>query len=222
MTSALLSPWQLVLRITLLSSVAGTLGIACNSENGGTRQIEPVAPYANLPDGCPANAKPSTTTQLHACLQGLVFDATETVGDEQRLMVIGSGPGTGLPCAGNPDHNCRYGPLAKIEPVMGSQTYTDSALGEGRIIARMFLRDGETESYTKFGLAPGDTTYWWVHTGKDSSYFVRDSSGNLAAVGRPLERTPHPEAFQQALARWIWDPNDERSNGTCGSSCCKP
>jgi len=222
MTSALLSPWQFVLRIGLLSSVAGTLVIACDSDGVRSKPKLLAAPYLHLPAGCAADTIPSTTTRLQACLQGLVFDTTETVGDEQRLMVRTSG--TGPRCIGDSTHACRYGPLAKVEPVMGSHTYTDSALGQGRIIARMFIRNGETEGYDKFGLVPGDTTYWWVHTGKDSSFFVHSVSedSNLVVVGRPLEQTPHEEgSFQQALARWIWDPNDERANGTCGSNCCK-
>jgi hypothetical protein len=179
----------------------------------------------SLPTGCPANASPADTTELNACLASIEFDTTESMGDEQRLMVVGTGPGSGLPCAGNPAQNCRYGPLAKIEPVKGAELYSDSALSEGRIIARMYLRAGETESYPKLGLVPNDTTYWWVSTSPDTSVFVhRDStSADVSATRRGLVRNMHaPGTFQQGFASWVWSETDEKSNGACGSSCCKP
>lgn len=210
--------WWIWIVIALL-----ILLLICLFTNKGPRKSKKDGVTMALANGCPTNAPPSSITQLNACLQNIEFDTTETVGDEQRLMVIGSGPGTGLPCAGNANHNCRYGPLAKVEPVKGSETYSDSMLDEGRIIARMFLRSGETESYAKFNLEPGDTTYWWVSTAQDTSVFVRPAQQEIASVERPLVRTAHePGSFQQALARWTWDETDERLNGTCGPSCCKP
>jgi len=209
------------LRDTLCRCLGIALVTACTS------QLSFVQPYPNfqtmaLPPGCPLNAHPADSTQLRACLNGLEFDTTELAGDEQRLMVREVGPGPR--CHGDLFHACRYGPRAKIEPVKGAHVYADSVLEQGRIIARMFLTTGETEPYPKFGLVAGDTTYWWVHIGKDSSYFVhRDSLSNqLVVVGRPLERNPHDEgSFSQALARWVWDETDEKANGNCGSSCCK-
>jgi hypothetical protein len=133
--------------------------------------------------------------------------------------------GTGLPCYGDSTHVCRYGPLAKVEPVKGVEMYSDSALGEGRIIARIYLRAMETDSYPKFNVVPGDTTYWWVSSAQDTSRFIRKTSGvdMLSDSGRSLTRTSHPKgSFQQALVRWVWDPIDETLNGGCGSSCCKP
>jgi hypothetical protein len=223
MTSALLSPWQLALRIGLVSALAGGVGAACCNTVSYVypKNIQAFA----LPPGCPTGSQPADTTQLNACLTGIEFDTTESTGDEQRLMVIDSGPGTGLPCAGDSTHTCRYGPLAKVESVKGSEMYSDSALSEGRIIARMYLRAGETESYPKFGLVPGDTTYWWVNTAQDTSYFVHRHGTNpdLATTSRGLEVNPHPSGtYQQAFASWIWDETDERLNGTCGSGCCKP
>jgi hypothetical protein len=178
-----------------------------------------------LPKGCPSGSPPSSSTELSACLTGIEFDTTEFVGDEQRLMVVGTGPGTGLPCAGFANMNCRYGPLARIEPVKGAEMYSDAALAQGRIIARMYLRAMETDSYPKFALSPNDTTYWWVSTAQDTSQFLRRSSGVsvLAITGQPLTRTPHSQgSFQQAFARWVWSPNDEKANGACGPACCKP
>jgi hypothetical protein len=103
--------------------------------------------------------------------------------------------------------------------------YSNLALAQGRIIARIYLRPGETESYDKFNVFPGDTTYWWVNTELDTSLFVRPT-GDVAALnvsGRPLTRTTHSHgSFQQAFAQWVWDPTDETLNGGCGSSCCKP
>jgi hypothetical protein len=179
-------------------------------------------PYTELPAGCPANAHPADTTQLQACLQGLEFDTVGALGDEQRLMVRDVPPG--LPCHGDPTHTCRYGPLAKIEPVMGAQRYSDSALQEGRIIARMFLRPGETESYPKLGLVPNDTTYWWVNTAMDSSAFVSRAPSGAALSDTVVVLTVESHGsrtFRQAVARWVWVANDEKSQGTCGSACCR-
>jgi hypothetical protein len=175
-----------------------------------------------LPTGCLADTPPSDSTRLNACLHNLEFDTTETFGDEQRLMIRTLGPGPR--CHGDTTYSCRYGPLAKIEPVKGAHTYGDSALGKGRIIARMFIPATETDSYPKFQMAPGDTTYWWVNTGKDSSYFVRHphQGGNVATLAKPLQRNQHPpDAFLQGVARWVWDDNDEKVNGSCGSACCR-
>lgn len=218
-----LSRGYLALRIGLFSGLAGSLGVACC--NCGLGYVYPGNPQAYiLPPGCPTGASPADTTQLKACLLGLQFDTTESMGDEQRLMVRDSTP-VGPRCHGDTLFACTYGPLAKIEPVKGAETYSDSALSEGRIIARMYLRAGETESYPKMGLVPGDTTYWWVNTSVDTSVFVhRDSSSHdVSATGRGLERTMHPPGtFQQAFASWVWDEDDEKANGACGSSCCKP
>jgi hypothetical protein len=177
--------------------------------------------YSALPSGCPPDSAPGDTTQLNACLQGLTFDTVPAIGDEQRLMIRDSLPGPF--CHGDTTHSCRYGPLAKIEPVIGAHEYTDGALLEGRIIARMFIRPAETDSYPKLGLVLNDTTYWYVNTTLDSSYLVsRPSSGaQLATTVRQLEVDPHPDRFQQAVARWVWDDTDEKTQGTCGQACCR-
>jgi hypothetical protein len=220
MTSAHPSRWQPALRIGLFTALT-TFVIGCSPA------VEYVYPK-NMqgfvrPNGCPAGDTLADTTQLNACLQGLEFDTTEFVGDEQRLLVYNSGGG--LPCFGDSTHTCRYGPLAKVEPVKGAELYSEEALAEGRIIARIYLRPNETESYAKFGLVPGDTTYWWVSTSADTSLFVhRDGTqSDLAVTGRGLTRNQHPRgSFQQAYAQWVWNPTDETLNGACGSHCCRP
>jgi hypothetical protein len=195
-------------------------GSSCGESRPGGRPGGPVGLLA-LPPGCPANSAPSDTSQLRACVDSLHFDTVAAVGDEQRLMVRGALPGP--LCHGDSTHSCRYGPLAKIEPVKGAHQYGDSALQEGRIIARMFLRAGESEAYQKLGLVPTDTTYWWVRTGVDSSFFISRSGDGVLITKRSLEREEHPEGtFEQAVARWIWDDADEKANGPCGSACCKP
>lgn len=205
--------------LVLLGLVALAVGVfliwLCFNGNGPP----PPAPLA----GCPQNSPPSDTTQLRACLNDIEFDTVPVVGDEQRLMVVASGPGPA--CRGDTTLSCRYGPLAKIEPVMAAHAYDSTAIDEGRIIARMFLRAGETESYPKFGLTPNpDTTYWFVVRSVDSSYFVTKTArgAGLAITARPLVVEPHDEGtFEQAAARWIWVETDEKANGPCGSACCR-
>jgi hypothetical protein len=222
MTSLLLFPRHLTLPIGLFTVLTGLAVIGCT-------RIHYLYPKNlqgfSLPPGCPAGSPPANGSQLAACLNGIEFDTTEFVGDEQRLMVRDSAPGTAPACFADSAYTCRYGPLAKVEPVKGAELYNDSSLTEGRIIARIYLREGETESYAKFQLAPGDTTYWWVKIKPDTSVFVRRVTGMvaLAAKRKGLKRTPHPRgSFQQGFIRWVWDPKDETLNGGCGPSCCKP
>jgi hypothetical protein len=221
MTSVLPSRWHLALRIGVFSALAALGVAACHTvEYLYPKNLQAFV----LPPACPIGSAPADTTQLRACLTGIEFDTTEFVGDEQRLMVRDSG-GTGLPCFGDSTHTCRYGPLARVDPVKGAEMYSNAAMAQGRIIARMYLRANETESYPKFALAPVDTTYWWVKIGPNKSVFVRRTSGvaALADTVRGLTRTPHPPgSFQQSFAQWVWDPVDETLNGACGSHCCRP
>jgi hypothetical protein len=226
MSSVLSTHVQLVLRMGVFGALAGVFGFAC------CKPVEYVYPKNlqgfSLPSGCPSGAAPTDTTQLKSCLRGIEFDTTEFVGDEQRLMVrADSGSGPGAPCFGDSAHVCRHGPLARVDPVIGSELYSDSAMAEGRIIARIYLRQGETESYPKFALVPVDTTYWWVRaSGPDSVsvFFHRDSTqSDLADTTRGLHMNAHPRgSFQQAFAQWVWDPTDETLNGSCAGHCCKP
>jgi hypothetical protein len=173
---------------------------------------------------CPTNAAPSDTAQLNACIKKLQFDQVEAAGDEQRLMVRDTAAGPA--CHGDTTFSCRYGPLAKIEPVIKAHRRKPAQLNEGRIIARLYLQPGETESYPKLNLAPNDTTYWWVQRTGDTtaiSRFVRLSAGsvdlaqeqNIGIEGHP------PGTYGQALARFVWNDADEKTQGPCGVGCCR-
>jgi hypothetical protein len=192
-----------------------------------------VAPAACHPPGtvmgsllapCPANAAPSDTAQLHACIAKLEFDTLTAAGDEQRLLVRNAGPGAA--CHDDSGDTCRHGPLAKIEPVIKAHKRNNAQLDEGRIIARLYLRAGEDESYPKLGLSPSDTTYWWVQRTSATtavSRFVR-LAGDSAVVSEQEEIAieSHPSgSFKQALARFIWYEADEKTQGPCGSGCCR-
>jgi hypothetical protein len=221
MTSALLSRGHLALRIGLFGVLLTLIVAGCSS----VHYVYPTNVQGFiLPPGCPSGSAPADASQLNACLNGLEFDTIPSMGDEQRLMVRDSTP-SGPRCHGDTLFACTYGPLAKIEPVKGAELYSDSALSQGRIIARMYLRAGETEDYPKLGLVPGDTTYWWVRTSPDTSAFIHRaaSESDLVSTMRGLERTMHdPGSFQQGFASWVWDEEDEKANGACGSSCCRP
>jgi hypothetical protein len=175
--------------------------------------------------GCPAGTAPANTSQLGQCLAGLTFDTVAAVGDEQRLMVRGSG--TGAACrGGDTTQTCRHGPLAKIEPVVGAHQRDTTELNGGRIIARLFLRGAETESYPKLGLTAGDTVYWWVKRispTKAISHYMKFSQDSVAATPvDTIDIEVHPPGtFKQALARFIWDDADEKTQGPCGVGCCR-
>jgi hypothetical protein len=228
MKSSLLGRWQLALHIFTITSLAGAISSGC------ARSYEP-GPVPPLPDGCPPNAPPSNTTQLRACLAVLDFDPLEAAGDEQRLTIFDTASGSpGSPCPpGVPDavRSCRHGPLAVIQPEINSYRYSYNDLKSGRIIAKLFLRKDEKEPYEKLGLQPGDTTYWWVqkipgqpdnNAGRSVYITVtKQGSGGLLAKNYALQYVPHEGKFKQALARWVWDPTDEKTQGSCSQGCCR-
>jgi hypothetical protein len=218
MTRALLSRWQLPLRIGLFGAMTAFAVAACKTvEYVYPKNLQGFA----LPHDCPSGVAPSNSTGLNACLSGIEFDTAEFIGDEQRLLVYNSGGG--LPCFGDPEHTCRYGPRAKVEPVKGAELYSPRAMAEGRIIARMYLRPHEKEGYPKLGLTPGDTTYWWVKSPDTSAFIHRTKGSALESKPSGLTMTPHPRgSFQQAFARWVWKETDETLNVGCQGHCCKP
>jgi hypothetical protein len=199
----------------------------------------PKPPEAPVPAaGCPREAPPTTPAELEACRQGLVFDSTYEASDQQPLTVIDSvvGPSS-RPCPGDRSGrlSCRYGPQARIEPAIGAQRYSDEALRQGRIIARLTIVDGEKEGYAKYGLLPGQVTYWWVQTnasgtGGTSVFITQGRDGRLQQVRRDLVREPYAERrddpeykgakWWRAAARWIWDLEDETAKAKCGTGSC--
>jgi hypothetical protein len=206
-----------------LALIAGAVVTACCPK--------PPQPPQPMP-GCPANRAPATSSELDACLQGTAFDEEPEVGDAQPLLVLGKG---GLPCPGDDTKLCRYGPLARIEPLIGAQNYSERDLREGRIIARLSIPSGEREGYRKFGMQPGLSTYWWVQTDStgthgESVFLTRTSDGRLLPVTRPLQREIYDvsrsrygkgAARERATARWVWTLDDETTQGRCGAGSCK-
>ena len=226
MTSRLLDRWQSALRVCALSALGGIFVAGCERprsvETGAAVQdtsarAQAILKAPALPQGCKANKPPSTQAELTACLQGLEFeDSIEAVGDHQRLMINPPCPGT-----------CRYGPLATIQPEKHSHLYSDAELKEGRIIAKLFLDPKETKGYKKLGLVPGGVTYWWVQKTSEnydkagkSVYVTLRGEEVQTPLETTLKYTEHDNGFQQAVARWVWDPLDEKTQGTCGEGCC--
>jgi hypothetical protein len=229
MRSIRLASW----RVTLGLFATWVIGGGCNGtttrrDGGATADTSgvPTRPAAApaLGDGCPRDTVPTTPAELKACVDSLPFDTDTLAGDEQPLAVIG-GP-TGLPCPGDPTRRCRYGPLAKIEPLIGAQNYSEDDLKQGRFIARLSIARGEKEGYKKYGLQPGRMTYWWVKTdatgrGGQSAFVTETADGKVVPVFYKLKREPSEEGRPtRALARWIWTLEDETAKGNCGASKC--
>jgi hypothetical protein len=177
-----------------------------------------------LATGCPTNRPPDNETELNACIKDLKFDSEPEAGDAQRLLVLDQG---GSPCPDDQKRTCRFGPLARIEPVINAHKFTKPELQEGRIIARLSIDSGQ-EGYPKLSLIPGHMTYWWVRrdTGTaGTSVYVSDSLTKgipTASRPKPLKVDERPlGTFKQALVRWLWIPDDETAKGTCGSASCK-
>jgi len=224
-----LGRWQFLLGGGTL--LVGGLFAAC-SPGEGRREGPSEGPRGTelpkLSADCPRGKAPQTKVELDACLGGFDFDSDSYAGDEQPLAVIGTPPGP--PCPGDPkhEHTCRYGPLAKIEPLKVAHRYSESDLRQGRIIARISIPKGEKEGYPKYGLQPGGVTYWWVQTDSTgrrgtSVYLTPTADGKFGTVKRPLIRELYDksERVLQAIARWIWSLEDETSQGHCGAATCK-
>jgi len=78
--------------------------------------------------------------------------------------------------------------------VIGAHRYSEEDLREGRIIAKISVPRTERERYPKYGLVPGQVTYWWVRTDasgrRGTSVFVTTTGQtDLAPVTRTLIRT---------------------------------
>jgi hypothetical protein len=222
-------------RVTLSVGIAlctGLVAFACC----------PKPPNAPEPaENCPKGRAPGTERELSACLQNITFDAAYEVSDSQPLTIIDSSGSGGLSCPGDAPGSrlrCAYGPLAKIEPVIGGHLYSDKELMEGRIVAKLWIPGSETKKYPKYNLAPGDSTYWWVQTDSSrqagsSVFILRSGRVVVPSAPRPLHREPYEEAnfkgsgldysarkFWRAAARWIWTLIDETAKVKCGSGSC--
>ena len=199
--------------------------------------------------GC-GSGPPSTLAALRECVAQMGFDTLEAAGDEQALTIIEQSGGISCPGTKNDPRTCRYGPIARIQPESTSHRHRLPDLREGRIIAKLILPEGETKRYDSLALVPGKPTYWWVQIleksesdlAKKASHYEKhkhDKYGKQDSVGvslfiseepagdtlftqrYPLYYIKHEGKFKQALARWIWDPNDEKAQGSCGQGCCR-
>jgi len=207
------------LRIVLqfpLVAVALLLCLACESSEVPAEPPPTPAPQFSNPDSVSRDA-------ILAYARSLVFDTNYGAGDKQRLMVGTTCP----PWAMGGD--CTYGPLAMIQPQVGSYRIPDSAtLAAGRIIARIITVDSQ---YPKLGLWAGDTTYWWVdgHGPTQLRSVLVPSDSSHALVHRDtLEIHPvgmiagYAYQWKQAIARFEWKDSDEQLWGTCSNGgCCK-
>lgn len=203
------------------------MGVACASTVSKNGEYAPSPGTTTAPilgPGCPRNAPPTKQKELDACLKTLDFDHDSLAGDAQPLLIIDA---QGAPCPGDKSRNCRYGPLARIEPVIGAHQYSETDLREGRIIAHLFLAPNENEPYSKFGLTQGQQTYWWVQkrgTPGRSVYVTTTGTDTLAIkeAKEGLKFYPYSREVKdrnrRALTRWIWDLNDEKTTGSCGSA----
>lgn len=138
----------------------------------------------------------------------------EISGDSQRLM-LGTCPG-----------DCRYGPLAHIDPASRSYELGDAALAAGRLLARVINVD--TIAYPKLNLGPQDTVYWWVDGsgGRLRSVLV-SSRPDVPPLVTGFAREAHPEQrkgfrWHQAQARFRWRDSDEALWVACDwAGCCR-
>jgi hypothetical protein len=224
-------------RVALGLCAAGVISAGCGGDGrrdtvaAGDTAVAPGPAPGPTPtqvpqsSACPRSKTPMTATELKACVGTLRFDTDTLAVDEQPLTEIGAP--TGLPCPGDPARKCRYGPMARIEPVVNAHKYTEEELREGRIIARISVPRGEKRGYRKYGLMPGRVTYWWVKTdatgkGGESVFLTETAQGTVAPVKRKLKRYLYPQDYEstRALARWLWTLDDETAKARCGQGSC--
>ena len=139
----------------------------------------------------------------------LPYDTVPGVGDQQRLMLDPPCPGT-----------CRYGPLARIEPVVGSPA---SGIEPGRmyLIARFVNQD--TVPYPKLGMPAGETAYWFVYRTVAGELRARVVTAPEASpvLDGPVALETHDQRFTRMTARWLWSDDDEGGWGSCvRNGCC--
>jgi hypothetical protein len=211
-----MGPWMVVL---LGGLCGGCKPTPPAQDSGGVPDtaLTVTPPDSQAPSRPTACKLPSNPEELVACRRGLEFEKLEVAGDEQRLMLH-------PPCPGK----CTYGPLATIRPEKNSHLGREEDLSKGRIIAQLFLNEGEQIGYDKLGLSPGDTTYWWVQKvpgrSEGKSAYLTITGGKLVVKDTftfRYESYRGATAPGRALARWLWDANDEKTQGTCPGGTCK-
>jgi hypothetical protein len=144
--------------------------------------------------------------------RALRYDSVEGSGDRQRLM-FGSYP------------NGSFGPLARIQPQVGTYLLDTARLAKGRIIAILVNESADT-GYTKLAMTRRDSVYWWVdrRAGHWRSAFIPTSKEARIRLTRTMELTSHAGGYRwkQALARWVWSDEDDGAWATCTAfRCCK-
>jgi hypothetical protein len=159
------------------------------------------------------NVDSTSRAAILAYADTLAFTDSFAAGETRRLM-RGACPGS-----------CSYGPLVRLEPETGSVALDSAALWQGRIIARLVnLSLGPADSYPKFNLTPGGTSYWWVdgRGGAWRSLFIsRDTTRAFEPDSFVLHVDANHYHWKASVAKYIWTEVDEELWVACSQSCCK-
>src|SRR5437588_6752529 len=131
-----------------LAVVAVLLGAVMACEWGGKRLLRFPPPAAG-PTFTAAEILSVPLDSFRAYAEGLPYDTVSGAGDEQRLLLR-------IEVRGK-DTTRFYGPLARIEPVLGEFRVNSASFARGRVIARIW----SSGPYPKLNLQAG-WTYWWV------------------------------------------------------------
>ena len=186
--------------------------IGCRPPGGSEVPPPPESPPQAPPFAGPIESADRAAVLAYARAQQYV----PVSGDSQRLML-----GTKCPEA------CRYGPLARIDPVAGTFLLDSAQLAEGRVVARVVNAD--TLGYAKFNLGPRDTVYWWIDGRPGGGYrsVLISSRADAKLAVDSLRIHPYPERqagfqWKQAQARFLWRDQDEGLWIACAiSQCCR-
>lgn len=189
----------------------------------GACQVAGACRPLETPGEAPPQAPPFAGTAIESVDPAVVLayaraqNFVPVSGDSQRLMLGASCPET-----------CRYGPLARIDPVAGTFLLDSAQLAAGRILARVVNAD--TIAYPKFNLGPRDTVYWWIDRPQEGggyrSVLISSRPGAKVAYDS-LRIHPYPDRaagfqWKQAQARFLWRDQDEGLWIACAvSQCCR-
>lgn len=191
--------WRMISRGSALVSVAVLAVFGVAWLRGGNVKPTPGPEFKELDE--------ASSDAVVAYGRGLAFETVDGLSDTRRLSPQ---------C-----DRCAVGPVATIQPEKGEYLVSWRDFAKGRIIARLINED--TVSAPRFGLAPGDTAYWWIdrRNGQWRSVFVPTRPGLPRVVGELIITKHQGLEWHQSLARWLWSADKEQGWSACGNRCCK-
>lgn len=179
-------------------TLCSALTVRCATAQQRPPRATPEPPFTGEADAVPRSA-------VLEHVRSLSFYTWRGAIGEQRLHVRSAGG------------QWTVGPLARIEPEIGSAALDPANLGgKGRIVAHIWS-DGD---YAKLGIKAGDNYVWVDHAGTRAAMIPADPNSAPTTLKLTVLETHRPNE-KPASARWLWSDTDEVAWMTCPWGCCK-